>query len=699
MARVPRASVRSRNFDSIKYRLRSTRASTISEQQENEAILEPQLEREPQHEPMTSSRGTGRIAATVEIIEISDDEDEQDVEKDQGGEEGQDDEDDLQEISEAIFEETKPRRTTVQCRNSANCKEADLETNDPTAAISTPAQNLRPRKTARTSKPTTRPTKKTTVQKPTTRTKIKTAQSKALKAHKCTKANIQPIAQKPSKLDKIRQKILFEKHIGTNRAFAGYISFDSRAAYVADVERMQDVEVLYNSGQALAYWTDGSCGNNGLSAAVVWVEQKGWLTRGFKINGATGSSGDAELYALAAAMLIAVDKVKLQNDVKLVRIYSDAKSLLQSLAKRSPSSLGPTISRKYALVVLHEQAEWLEECGVRVELTWVKGHHNSAGNKLADRVAKQARTLQQNFSSDQYSGLVIDMNSTAQVNEEVDGGIGLVDVTHGPTIRLGHSSRNEDMHDETLFQQEPPDDIETINTRPTMVGSAERIDKRQKEIKELYRQLTKIEERKNAILDAIADKQRQQAQDRQQVEMLQNDDSNQTDGEVTLVGENDFDQDMMTDKGNGPTVGDTISAKANHLTDDSFDYYLTQPFVDNDQEDRLLHHSLESKILTLRLSITSRSKSIVVLRQKSTRLSERRCGLREQQVTRLEARQAVAEEKLKILERKQSRLTLDVLTSRTKPTTEFESEQEILGKESKLCGLEAFAAGTIQMIV
>jgi ribonuclease HI len=691
MARVPRPSVSSRNFDSIKYRLRSTRASVIAKQQENDVTPETELELDS--EP-TTPRET---VATVEIIEISDDEEEQD------GEEDQHDANDVQEISEEVFEQTKPQRRPVRRISTEKREDVDNEVDEPTATISTPAQNLRPRKTATVSNPAEmvtvpRSTKVVTAQKPAMRIKVATAQSKALKAHKRTKANLHPIAQKQPKLDKVRRKILFEKHVGTNRAFAGFISFDSGAAYVADVERMQDVEVLYNSGQALAYWTDGSCGKNGLSAAVVWVEQKGWLTRGFKINSGTGGSWDAELYALAAAMSIAVDKVKQQSDVKLVRIFTDAKSLLQSLANRSSSSVGPTISGKYALVMLHEQADWLKECDVRVELTWVKGHHNSAGNQLADQTAKQARILQQSFSSDQYKGLVIDMDSTAQINEEVDGSIELVDVTHGPTIRLEHSPRNEAMHSAPLLQQGSPDNVETIDTQSIMVGPEERIDMRQKEIEELYRQLAEIEERKNAILSAITDKERRQAQDRQRVATSQTDDSNQTDGEVTLVEENDFDQDVMTDKGDGPTASDTVSAKADRLIDDSFDSYFARPFVDNDQEGRILHHSLESKILALRLSMTSRSKSIVVLRQKSTRLSERRLGLREQQVARLEARQTVAEEKLKILERKQSRLTLEVLTIRTKPTTELESQQEIVGKESKSCGLEAIA-GTVQMTV
>lgn len=80
----------------------------------------------------------------MEIIEISDDEIEQDVEAERGGGAEQDIEDDMLEISEAVFKQALPRRTTVQRRSSAKRNVENDEINEQTAAIFTPAQNLRP---------------------------------------------------------------------------------------------------------------------------------------------------------------------------------------------------------------------------------------------------------------------------------------------------------------------------------------------------------------------------------------------------------------------------------------------------------------------------------------------------------------------------------------------------------------------------
>lgn len=165
--------------------------------------------------------------------------------------------------------------------------------------------------------------------------------------------------------------------------------------------------------------------------------------------------------------------------------------------------------------MLHEHAEWLEVNGVRVELAWVKSHHISAGNKLADRTAHQARTLQKNFSSDQYGGLVIDAGLTARIDEEINGNLGQMNVTHGPTNHLEHNPRNEDIQPASFLQQELPDGVESIATQPTMVGPAGANRQPKNKIDAPYRQLAEIDERRNAILSAITDKERQQTQDRQ----------------------------------------------------------------------------------------------------------------------------------------------------------------------------------------
>jgi ribonuclease HI len=110
----------------------------------------------------------------------------------------------------------------------------------------------------------------------------------------------------------------------------------------------------------------------------------------YKLGRWTGDSGDAEVFGIAAALGRAKKSMEKGKEYELVRVYSDAKALLEQLRKGSLCTLGPLLAKKTALQALFERAEWLQEKGVKVELIWVKGHKNSVRNNLADATASKA---------------------------------------------------------------------------------------------------------------------------------------------------------------------------------------------------------------------------------------------------------------------------------------------------------------------
>jgi len=103
-----------------------------------------------------------------------------------------------------------------------------------------------------------------------------------------------------------------------------------------------------------------------------------------------GNSEDAEIFALAAALDLAVKSGNEGTKPRVVRIFSDAKSVLESLARGEYVRFGSMIGARSSLLDLYHHAEWLGHMGAKVELVWVKGHANSEGNKKADVCADWA---------------------------------------------------------------------------------------------------------------------------------------------------------------------------------------------------------------------------------------------------------------------------------------------------------------------
>lgn len=191
---------------------------------------------------------------------------------------------------------------------------------------------------------------------------------------------------------RLRLRRLFSKLVGSHRRFAGQIIVPALdVASQSDKVRLKNIRSDLKSGKAAVYWVDGSEALGFLGAGVVWQEDKVTQARAHKLGRNTfGCSGDAELSAIAAAMHRAKRSVRKGGTAKLVRIYSDARMILEGLNTHSCSWIGTLQDKKSAIEVLYDDAEWLVSHNVRVELVWVKGHSKSEGNRIADKAAYNA---------------------------------------------------------------------------------------------------------------------------------------------------------------------------------------------------------------------------------------------------------------------------------------------------------------------
>jgi len=110
----------------------------------------------------------------------------------------------------------------------------------------------------------------------------------------------------------------------------------------------------------------------------------------FLLGKDTGSSTDAELYAIKAALELAVRKVDGALWICHVRILSDCASVLQGLESGKTCDLGPAVSSTWALQDVYDLTYHLISKNITVDLVWVKGHALSTGNLHADHIAGKA---------------------------------------------------------------------------------------------------------------------------------------------------------------------------------------------------------------------------------------------------------------------------------------------------------------------
>ena len=212
-----------------------------------------------------------------------------------------------------------------------------------------------------------------------------------------------------------RQRLarIYRQLIGADVPFPGTITIPSpEDARRLDVFRTSDILPLIRANQAKVYWTDGSIHTVGdrqglLGAGVASYtinpvsNELQWSTAEFELGKNTGNVADAETYAIAAALQMALTNMWRgeaehkgrdggSGGLKTVRIFTDASEILRRLDAREPTDLGPMRGRHFAICDLFDRAARLAACGVAVELVWVKGHSASLGNKIAHRAANHA---------------------------------------------------------------------------------------------------------------------------------------------------------------------------------------------------------------------------------------------------------------------------------------------------------------------
>lgn len=200
-----------------------------------------------------------------------------------------------------------------------------------------------------------------------------------------------------------RRRAIAQRLIG-NRCFAGTIVVDYDDAHKNDQHRILELVDLEYGGFRpgwQGYWTDGSMVRGRLGASVVEIgsfcmDKPNWgikdRARAWHLERCSGKSGDAELFAIAAALGMALDEVNSSRWMHTVRIYTDARSLLMAIKNSTGGVIGPVTDSAdpLAIQLVYDRAEALYNSAVRVELHWVKGHLFSNMNERADRSARLA---------------------------------------------------------------------------------------------------------------------------------------------------------------------------------------------------------------------------------------------------------------------------------------------------------------------
>jgi ribonuclease HI len=203
-----------------------------------------------------------------------------------------------------------------------------------------------------------------------------------------------------------RKLCIINDTIGEFRIYQGTIILQDtiEAQTITDTDLLFDIKDQYGTGTAIALWADrsaphSSTGDRHLGAGLAWQqvgpsEDWEWKEESIPLGVDTGESVDAELFAVAAALKIA-EACRFRNEeLEVVRIFSDCLYLLEDLEHGRIMDLGPAISPNWALQDFYDITDFLEGSGVSVQLMWQKGHAMSEGNQLADIAARNAAQSQ-----------------------------------------------------------------------------------------------------------------------------------------------------------------------------------------------------------------------------------------------------------------------------------------------------------------
>lgn len=210
-----------------------------------------------------------------------------------------------------------------------------------------------------------------------------------------------------------RCKILRTQVVGEDRGFLGTVVLSlpddpcsSDSSLLADLGSDAEHMVVYWSDAGKLHDGDAGARVGCLGAGVVWRERgptgmEQWRSSEFPLGRDTSTSGDAELYGVAAAMKIVAQHVWSGNGhIHRARIFTDHNDILKAIDNpKLGMPLGPFTSTRPAIWDLYGNADWLISVGVQVELVWVKGHSKSRGNKRADKAARRTVQRQANFSA------------------------------------------------------------------------------------------------------------------------------------------------------------------------------------------------------------------------------------------------------------------------------------------------------------
>lgn len=195
--------------------------------------------------------------------------------------------------------------------------------------------------------------------------------------------------------------------VGQFRFFRGTISVDLEAGpSLTDEDCLADIQHLCDARQAAVYWADGSrcmqedTHNQVLGAGVAWQirdedleegeigEEVTYASEKYPLGEETGDVKDTELFGIAAALGLAVERRLQDHSIVLVRIFSDSKAVLTGLRSGRIVTLGPACSSPWALQDVYDRTDILRDLGVAVQLVWVKGHARSKGNDCAHAAAR-----------------------------------------------------------------------------------------------------------------------------------------------------------------------------------------------------------------------------------------------------------------------------------------------------------------------
>ncbi|KAF2119964.1 hypothetical protein BDV96DRAFT_566445 [Lophiotrema nucula] len=202
----------------------------------------------------------------------------------------------------------------------------------------------------------------------------------------------------------LRRALLLEHSLRKARIWSQIVGIPRAKAFPGTIHlKTCPGSALLVDGQTnrdtLVFYADGSHNrlDGYLGAGVAWEEQTGMQSLQYGLGRYTGTAADAEVYAISAALELAVKRVgpqKGSGKVRVVRVLTDSREALRDLTTCTASSLGPMIDGKYAVQGIFQSTEQLAQQGVRVHLVWVKGHGDVAGNIAAHRAAFQAVTVQ-----------------------------------------------------------------------------------------------------------------------------------------------------------------------------------------------------------------------------------------------------------------------------------------------------------------